>query len=264
MNTAGGPELDLHVHTTASDGTLDLHEVPAAARRAGVTTVAVTDHDRLHPGLDTPVTTRDGVRLIRGVELRVDAGDQRVDLLGYAVETGTGLNDELARLQRNRIARGRAIVDCVEDETGVSLDVDLADGVGRPHVARAVDASEAPYDYQGAFDHLIGDDCPCYRARDLPTFEYGHELLAAACAVVALAHPFRYPDVAGALDLARAVGGVERYYPYNRPVATERVERVAREAGLVRTGGSDAHDRVLGRAGLGGEEARTFLARLDE
>jgi predicted metal-dependent phosphoesterase TrpH len=263
MGREDGPELDLHVHTTASDGMLELDEVPAAARAAGVGTVAVTDHDRIHPGLDAPVTERDGIRLVRGVELRVDAGDLRVDLLGYGVADGTDLDAELDRLQRNRIERARAIVDCVEDELGVTLDVDLDDGVGRPHIARAVESSDAPYDYQGAFDRLIGSDCPCYRPREIPTFERGHDLLDEACAVVSLAHPFRYPDVDRALDLAREVGAVERYYPYDRPVPVDEIERVAREAGLVRTGGSDAHDRRLGRAGLAGEEAGAFLARLE-
>jgi hypothetical protein len=259
----GRPELDLHVHTTASDGTFAVSEIPAAARRAGVGTVAVTDHDRIHPELDAPATVQEGVRLIRGVELRVDADDLRVDLLGYGVENDTPLDDELDRLQRNRIDRARAMVDRVADETGVDLDVDLVDGVGRPHIARAVAASDAPYDYQGAFDHLIGSDCPCYVARELPGFERGADLLGEACAVVSLAHPFRYDDVDRALDLARALGAVERYYPYGRAVDTDRIERVAREAGVLRTGGSDAHDRTLGRAGLAGEEASTFLARLN-
>jgi hypothetical protein len=264
MTSDGGPRLDLHVHTTASDGTLELDEVPAAARRAGVGTVAVTDHDRLHPGLDAPVTVREGVRLVRGVELRVDAGDVRVDLLGYAVRDASALAAELDRLQRDRVERARAIVDCVEDETDATLDVDLVDGVGRPHIARAVAASDAPYDYQEAFDHLIGGDCPCYVPRSLPTFDAGAELLRESCAVVSLAHPFRYPDVDRALDLARDLGAVERYYAYGRPVPTERIERVARDAGLLRTGGSDAHDRTLGRAGLDGPEAAAFLARLAE
>jgi hypothetical protein len=253
---------DLHVHTTASDGTLTLDEVPAAARRVGVDTVAITDHDRVHPELAAPVTVVDGVRLVRGVELRVDAGALRVDLLGYGVRDDGALGDELDRLQRDRVQRARAIVDCVEDDVGVTLDVDLAAGVGRPHIARAVAQSDAPYDYQGAFDHLIGSDCPCYRPRQLPTFERGAALLRDACAVVSLAHPFRYREVDRALDLARELGAVERYYAYGRSVDTGRIERVVSEAGLLRTGGSDAHDRTLGRAGLAGEEAETFRSRV--
>jgi Predicted metal-dependent phosphoesterases (PHP family) len=83
------PAADLHVHTTASDGTLTVPELPAAARRAGVEWVAVTDHDRVHPDLDAPVTDRDGVHIIRGIELRVETDRQRLDLLGYGVSRPT-------------------------------------------------------------------------------------------------------------------------------------------------------------------------------
>jgi predicted metal-dependent phosphoesterase TrpH len=262
MGTARGPEADLHVHTTASDGTLTVDEVPEAARRAGVETVAITDHDRLHPALDAPVTTIDGVEVVRGVELRVDAGDIRVDLLGYAVRDDAALTAELDRLQADRIERARTIADRVERLVGVDLDIDPTDGVGRPHIARAIAASEAPYDYQAAFDRLIGSDCPCYVARDIPTFDEGHHLLDGACAVVSLAHPFRYPDTERALDLARELDAVERYYAYGRPVDTDRLDRLVDEAGLLRTGGSDAHDRTLGTAGLSGDEAAAFRDRL--
>ena len=95
---------DLHVHTTNSDGEMELPEVPEAARDAGVSVVAITDHDRLHPELPTPVTAFEGVTVVHGIELRVeprteadgeddapsdapDAGPtgERVDLLGVGV-----------------------------------------------------------------------------------------------------------------------------------------------------------------------------------
>jgi predicted metal-dependent phosphoesterase TrpH len=67
---------DLHVHTTNSDGGLELSELPSAARRAGLEAVAVTDHDRIHPDLDGPVTAMGGVTVVHGIELRVDAGEK--------------------------------------------------------------------------------------------------------------------------------------------------------------------------------------------
>lgn len=244
---------DLHVHTTASDGQFTVPQLPAAARAAGLECVAVTDHDRLHPALDAPVTSREGVTLIRGIELRVDAGDQRVDLLGYAAEATDALTREIERIQTDRVERGRRIIDCVETRLGVDLDLEPHEGLGRPHVARAINASDADYDYAGAFEHLIGDDCPCYVARDVPSFERGVEILSEACALISLAHPFRYPSPEAAIDLMPELDAVERYYAYDREIPDDRLAaldaRIEREELLV-TGGSDAHGTELGTTGL--------------
>lgn len=241
---------DLHVHTTASDGTLTLAEVPAAAREAGLDWVAVTDHDRIHPGLDDPVVTRDGVGIVRGIELRVDAGFERIDLLGYGVKHTARLDAEIDRLQTDRRERGARMLDCVEERLGVELDVEPRPGLGRPHIARAIDESPAPYDYTGAFEELIGNDGPCYVARAVTSLETGIDLLRESCAVVGLAHPFRYDDVDEALDVAAELDAVERWYPYGRDVDVDRIDRVAAAADLLKTGGSDAHDRQLGVTGL--------------
>jgi len=243
---------DLHVHTTRSDGSLTLETLPAAAADGGVEAVAVTDHDRVQPALDGPVTTRDGLTVVHGIELRVDAGAQRLDLLGYGVGPTDALVAECDRIQRNRRERGRAIIDCVEDRLGVSLPVEPRAGLGRPHIARAV-AEVTDYSYQGAFDDLIGDDCPCYVPRELPDFERGRELLADACGLVGLAHPFRYRDTGAALARCGELDAVERWYPYGHPVGTDRLDDAIERYDLLPTGGSDAHDERLGVAGLDGD-----------
>ena len=258
---------DLHAHTTVSDGTLTLDEVPGAAREAGVDWVAVTDHDRIHPGLDAPVVEREDVRVVRGIELRVDAGFERLDLLGYGVEHTDALDAETDRLQRDRRERGAAILDAVEERLGVDLDLEPREGLGRPHIARAIDESDAPYDYAGAFDELIGDDGPCYVARDVTPLDEGLDLLADACALVGLAHPFRYENVDEALAVAResaAIGAVERFYPYGFAVDDDRIDRLAADAGLLRTGGTDAHERTLGVAGLTESAFEPVRERLPE
>lgn len=258
------PVADLHLHTTASDGVLTVPDLPAAARAGGVDTVAVTDHDCIHPALDAPLSVHDGVTVIRGIELRVDAGSQKVDLLGYAVDPTPALEAELARLQENRKERARAIVERVEQRLGVTLDIEIREGVGRPHIARAVDASDADYGYQDAFDRLIGDDGPCYVAREITSFERGVELLADSCPVVSLAHPFRYDDVDAALALTDRLDAVERYYPYEESVAVDegRLDALVADEGLLATGGSDAHDRTLGRAGPPRAAFERIAARL--
>lgn len=253
---------DLHVHTTASDGRLTVSEIPARAREAGVDVVAVTDHDRVHPALDAPVETRDGVTVVRGLELRVDTGERRLDLLGYGADPTPDLAAELDRIQRDRIQRARQMVDLIEAETGVSLDLPVGPGVGRPHVARAVAESPAPYDYAGAFKHLIGGGGPCYVPREITDAETGIALLRESCGLVSLAHPFRYPDPEAALQICADLDAVERYYAYGRPTDPAPVERAIERYDLLPTGGSDAHDRRLGVAGLDRADWERVASRL--
>ena len=255
---------DLHVHTRRSDGSLTLETIPDAARAAGVAVVGVTDHDRFHPDFDGPIAERDGVTVIHGIELRVEAADARVDLLGYGLEPTDDLRAEVDRIQRDRRERGRAIVECVEDRLGVDLDVKIREGLGRPHVARAIeDHPDTDLDYDGAFDELIGNDGPCFVARDVPSFDRGRALLEDACGVVGLAHPFRYEDPEAALSLTADLDAVERYYPYNRPVDESLVEDAVREHDLLVTGGSDAHGRSIGAAGLSANDYDPIARRLD-
>jgi hypothetical protein len=255
---------DLHAHTTVSDGTMAADELVDVARETGLDWVAITDHDRVHPDLSAPVVERNDLRVVRGIELRVDAGFERLDLLGYAVERTEALDDEIDRLQTDREQRGAAILDAVEDRLGVDLGVEPRPGLGRPHIARAIDESPAPYDYAGAFDELIGNDGPCYVAREVTKLERGVELLRDACAIVGLAHPFRYDDVGAALDVARELDAVERFYPYGRAVDDAKVERVAAESDLLLTGGTDAHERTLGEAGLTAETFAPVRERLPD
>lgn len=254
---------DLHVHTTRSDGSLDLEAVPDAARRDDVAVVAVTDHDRLQP-FDAPVVERDGVTIVNGIELRVEAPDgQRVDLLGYGVEPTPALEGLVDRIQRNRIERGRAIVDCVESRFGIDLGVTVDDGFGRPHVARAIAAHpEVDYDYEDAFDELIGYGDPCFVARDVPSFERGLASLAEASRLVSLAHPLRYRDPEAALSLTAepALEAVELHYPYGSDdVDRTPVERAIERENVLATGGSDAHEERIGITGL----SRTEYERLE-
>lgn len=242
---------DLHVHTRRSDGTLTPETIPDAARAADVEVVAVTDHDRYHPDFGGPVVERDGITLIHGIELRVEAPVGRVDLLGFGLEPTADLRAEVDRIQRDRRERGRAIVECVEDCLGVELDVEIREGLGRPHVARAIeDHPDTDLDYDAAFAELIGNDEPCFVARDVPSFDRGRAILDEACGIVGLAHPFRYEDPEAAVSLTADLDAVERYYPYGRPIDESLVEDAVREHDLLVTGGSDAHDRSLGSAGL--------------
>jgi len=254
---------DLHVHTINSDGEMELSAVPEAARDAGVSVVAITDHDRLHPELPTPVTAFEGVTVVHGIELRVEprsdgyGTDERVDLLGYGATPTPDLVDELDRIQTDRKERGRKIIERVEDRLGVDLGLEPREGLGRPHVARAIDDHEdTDLSYEGAFEELIGDGGPCYVARNVPSLEEGRTVLDDACGLVGLAHPLRYDDPDRALELCADLDAVELHYPYDGSVDTTLVARAIEDHDLAATGGSDAHDDRLGRAGLAESDYR--------
>ncbi len=259
------PEIaaDLHLHTTASDGRLTVERLPAAAKRAGVDWIAVTDHDCIHPELTEPVSVHDEITIIRGIELRVATDAQRVDLLGYGVEPTAELTAELDRLQTNRRSRAQRIIDRVESYTGVDLHLEPHAGIGRPHIARAIADSEAPYSYSQAFEVLIGDDGPCFVPREITPAATGIELLSEACRLVGLAHPLRYDNPAEALELTAELDAVERYYPYSREIDTTLVDRTIDRYGLLATGGSDAHTDQLGTAGVPHSQFDAFRAQFE-
>ncbi len=252
---------DLHVHTTNSDGTLTLEILPEVADAADVAAVAVTDHDRLHPELSTPVSTIDGLTVVHGIELRVDAGDRRVDLLGYGVRRTPALESLIERLQADRIDRGRAIIERVEARLGTELPVEPRPGLGRPHIAEAI-ASVSEYSYGEAFEELIGAGCPCYVPREIPSFDAGVDVLETACGLVSLAHPYRYDDPESALELCSELDAVERFYPYGREIDPRPVDRAIERYNLLETGGSDAHAETVGVAGLDEEAYRAFRTTL--
>lgn len=245
---------DLHLHTTASDGQLTIDSLPTAAKRAGVSAVAVTDHDAIHPDLDAPITIHDGIEVIRGIELRVEPShlDERVDLLGYGVTESEPLAAELHRLQEDRKERAAGMVSRIEDQFEVDLGMTPDGSTGRPHLARAIDEhDDIPHDYESAFDNVIHEGGDIYRPRHVTPFVTGLELLRNTCGVVGLAHPYRYDDPLGALSLTKHLDAVEVHYPYSHRPATSTALNAAQEHyDLLDTGGSDAHDETLGRAGL--------------
>ena len=254
---------DLHIHTTRSDGAVEPDELPAVAADAGLEAVAITDHDRLPP-ITGPVRVVDDVRVIAGIELRVEADRAgRIDLLAYGLDRTSDLADRLAALQTNRVERATMMVDRLERELDVSVPIEPAPGVGRPHIAAAV-ASVTELSEQAVFDRYIGDGGPCYIARDIPSFDEGRRLLTEAGGLVVLAHPFRYDDPSAALELLDYLDGVEVAYPYDDGVDQSEIEGITADDTLVVTGGSDAHSvEAIGSCGLDVPHYRVVAEHLD-
>lgn len=257
---------DLHSHTTRSDGTTERSEIASIASDRGLEAIAITDHDQFQPDMDAPIVHENGVDIVHGIELRVsvDELDERIDLLGYGVRETPELKEVTEVVKNNRKTRIGRMLELIEEETGVVLDYEPTTTSGRPHVARAIEESdELEYSYEEAFDLLIGDDCPCYTQRKIPTFEDGLEALRTACTFVSLAHPYRYEYPRAVLKLAKQLDGVECIYPYDNieDWKTLGLDETAVEwFDLTMTGGSDAHEpEDIGKAGLLSEHYEQFL-----
>lgn len=262
-----GIYADLHMHTTLSDGKTKPDEIVKYAKNNGLKSVALTDHDRVHQDRE-PLEHIDGVDVISGIELRVESEylNERIDLLGYGVLPNDRLKSVLQKIQKNRKTRANSIIDNIEEKTGVRINLTPSENTGRPHIAHAIDSSEElNYNYEEAFDGLIGRDCECYVSRNVPSFRYGLELLQDCCSFISLAHPFRYDNVEKSLKLSRKLDGVECIYPYNQEIESHNPpmdELAVNWFDLTMTGGSDAHNS--GDIGVAGLMKTHYLDFLEE
>lgn len=261
---------DLHMHTVESDGEDILDVMISEAQEQNLHTIAVTDHDCIHPELTKPIQEVRGMNVISGIELRVrvPAYNARVDILGYGVTRSDSLDEIIAEIQDNRIKRAEKMIELIEEETGVLLDIEVDNTVGRPHIARAIEANrDIDYSYMGAFENLIGNTCPCYVSRKIPTFTEAYTALRESSLFLSLAHPLRYDNPKGIIQqIGSKLDGIEYRYPYrnnNIEVTEDGIEMVQATvdgSGLIPTGGSDAHQKKdIASAGLDEKEFQQFI-----
>jgi len=248
--------VDLHLHSTASDGAFPPAQVVREAAKRRIALMALTDHDSFEGvGEAASAAAREGVALIPGVELSCE-GEQEVHLLGYGFDTECrawrGFLQALRQARRDRALRVIRLL----RERGCPLDEGnvlgrAAHSVSRIHVAQAlVDAGEAA-SVKEAFQRYLGVGRPAYvpRAR-LPVRE-AIERLREAGGIPVLAHPglLRMGDgaIEGSVRQWRGQGlmGVEAHYPGHSPAQTAAFDRLARELGMLVTGGSDAHGAAV-------------------
>lgn len=240
---------DLHLHTTASDGSWTPSELVVAAAAAGISCIAVTDHDTVdgvHEALGAG--SLHGVEVIAGVELSTVLGGSEVHLLGYLIDPEHDeLRSTLDVYRRERERRIHRIVDRLAD-AGLILTADevfaLAGGgsPGRPHVARVLVERGYARSVSDAFDKWLAKGRPGYVARARLELPDAVGLVHRAGGLAVCAHPGLLPD-GGLLDAAVACGidGLEVVHSEHDQALQARFDRYARAAGLARTGGSDAH-----------------------
>lgn len=246
--------VDLHTHSTYSDGTDTPAALIRAAASAGLEAVALTDHDNLD-GIPEALDAagQAGIELIPGVELSCEweAGGFHMVVLWLEPESGP-LQDRLVELQQGRANRNRAMVAKL---AGLGVDITYQQvldeaggtGVGRPHMAAILVRTGVVESMSEAFDFYLAAGRPAYVGRVRLTPEAAIELARASGAVPIIAHPHTLGIFRRELDteLTRLAGlglvGLEAYYPeYEPDTRLELVER-ARQAGLIPSGGSDYH-----------------------
>ncbi len=275
--------IDLHAHTTVSDGGDSPRELVVAAAEAGLDAIAVTDHDN-DSGCDEAVLVGAelGVEVVRGVEISCDveelsaqgyhpSGRPTMHLLGYFIpEHDNPLSDALAELQAARANRNHLIVERL-NELGIPVtfeEVEREAGgpgaqIGRPHFAAVLVRHGAVSDYQSAFDNFLAKGAKAYIGRRLFKPAEAIAVMRSAGVVAVLAHPFTLrlepDDLTRFVDelVAAGLNGIEGYHGDVPAADQEPYRALARARGLVVTGGSDYHgsmrpDRSLpgGRHGV--------------
>lgn len=246
--------IDLHTHSTASDGTQAPAELVAAAKRAKLGMVALTDHDTT-AGWEEAVgaAVRVGIRLVRGIEISCSRSHRSIHLLGYLPNPDDPrLVIELARARDSRVTRmDRMIERMAADGIPVSVEgvrAQLAPGatLGRPHLADALVAAGVVADRDEAFRDLLHDRSRYYVGHYAPDPAAAIRLVRSAGGVPVLAHPFamRGATVSDELveELAAAgLAGIEVHHRDHTKDDVERALGLAQRHGLVVTGSSDYH-----------------------
>jgi len=241
--------VDLHVHTTASDGEFTPSQVVALARQANLAAVAITDHDTLAGVAEAHRAAGDGLEVVPGVEISAHFRDREVHLLGYFIRADhAALNDVLARIRRQRRERFHDFVAQLA-ENGIRLPEDrvllveeTSSSLGRRHLAKLLVTAGFARSRHEAFYRLLGPLASRVVPKLLVPVEEAIDLVRAADGVASLAHAS--PDLVEADFRTLAgfgLGALEAAYPWGRNAPAVRLRAIAAELGLAVTGGSDCH-----------------------
>ena len=255
--------IDLHTHSTASDGIYSPTELLHRAKEVGLRVLALTDHDTTD-GLEEAMRaarTLD-IDLIPGIEINTDVGGGEVHVLGYFLEFQRPEFQAVLKVLRDaRERRGQRMVELL-NEHGVNISWErvreIAQGsVGRPHVAEALLEAGYVQTIGEAFDSYIGRDCYAYVPRYKLTPKDAVLLIASANGLPVIAHPIELPGLdelrSWLPELCEAgMVGLETYYGPYTPENERELLALAHEYNLIPTGGSDFHGPGIHPTPLGG------------
>jgi len=245
-------KADLHVHTTASDGSLTPAELVARAVELDIKVIAITDHDSVEgvPAATEAACNYPQITVIPGVEISTDIPNNEIHVLGYFMDCNDRkLCDELARLRISRQTRAQKMTERLK-VLGLPIDyervLELAGegSVGRPHIAKAMLENGYINDFREAFDSYIGRTGPAYVEREKMLPQEAIALVANAGGLPVLAHPADVDSLEELLPLYIDNGliGLETYYHGYNEQAIKRLADLARKYDLITTGGSDYHN----------------------
>lgn len=267
--------IDLHSHSTASDGSLSPTELVAMARQRGLRALALTDHDTVAglPEAEAAAAATEALpdgsqlRLIRGVEIEIAFEPGEFHLLGLdlgplASPGGRELLEALKRLGSARAARNRRIMQKVMDAGVPTTMAELEEAAGgsrpgRPHIASILVKHKAAKNRQDAFSRFLAKGRPYYEPKDCLDLEEALALVKAAGGLAIVAHPLSlfasWTRLTGLFDDWKALGidGIEAYHPVAKLGQCRRLEALGRERGFRITAGSDYHGQVRPERRLG-------------
>ena len=253
-------KVDLHIHTTASDGTSTPQQVVQIAAERKLQAIAITDHDTVG-GIEEAKAEglRSGIEVIPGVEINTDYNHQEIHILGYFIRyNDSQFKERLEILQNARLIRIKKMVDCLP---GLGLPIEFKrvlelageGSVGRPHIGMAMMEKGYVTTVQEAFQRYLGLGRPAFVPRYALAPAEAVEIIRQAGGIPVWAHPGLAKRDYLLVELVEAgLQGLEVYYPEHAPDIVRHYLALARQYRLVVTGGSDYHGSGTGyRAELG-------------
>lgn len=266
-------QLDLHLHSTASDGRLAPAKLVSAAAEGHLDVIALTDHDTVAGVADACAAAEvSAVQVVAGIEISTRAPEGEFHILGYGIDPlAPALVAHSAHSAARRAERMQAMLDRLRP-FGVELRLEEVDALagfpaclGRPHLARALVARGRVGSVGEAFERYLRDGGPAFVATEFPTVEEAIERIHAGGGAAVWAHP-PADRVAEVLPRLAALGldGIECHRPRTPPQATSRLVQLARTHDLLVTGGSDwhgPHNGPLGRFRVSGRTVPAFIER---
>jgi len=243
--------IDLHVHSTASDGRLSPKELVTMAVDVGLNVIAITDHDSVEGVAPALIAAQNfpQLKVISGVEVSTDVPHGEVHILGYFIDyRDPELLETLERLRGSRRVRAQKMLAKLS-ALGIDIEWERVQeiagvgSIGRPHIAQAMLERGFVESPKEAFVKYIGREGPAYAGREKMTPSEAVELIVKANGLPVLAHPAEIDKLEELIPLLQKVGlvGIEAYYNNYSAKLVKNLASLAHKYGLVASGGSDYH-----------------------